>query len=88
MGYAEDTGSAPSCSKEALLAMLSLQSDPSIIKGQMGSWIWRVIGSRPEIVYISRQVQHGPKIATLQSYSMGQGGQFLISEAPETNSYC
>ena len=56
-----------SCSKEASLAMLSLQSATSIIKGQMGSWIWRVIGSRPEIVYISRQVEHRPKIATLWS---------------------
>ena len=60
-----------SCSKEASLAMLSLQSAASVIRGQMGSWIWRVTGSRPEIVYISRPVQHVPTCAALRSYSLG-----------------
>ena len=71
IGYAEGPGSAPSCSKEASLAMLSLQSATSIINGQVGNLIWKVIGSTSEIVYIYWQVQHVPTIAILRAYSTG-----------------
>ena len=51
--------------------MLNFKSAASIIKGQMCSWMWRIIGSRHEIVYISRKVQHVPTIATLKEYNIG-----------------
>ena len=71
IGYAEGPGSAPSCSNKASVAMLNFKSAASIIKGQMSSWMWRIIGSRHEIVYISRKVQHVPTIATLKEYNIG-----------------
>ena len=71
LGYAEVPGSAPSCSNEASVAMLSFESAASIIKGQMSSRMWRAIGSRREIVYISRKVQHVPTIVTLRAYNIG-----------------
>ena len=71
IGYAEGPGSDPSCSNKASVAMLSFKSAASIIKGQMSSWMWRVIGSRREIVYISRKVRHVPTITTLRVYNIG-----------------
>lgn len=46
-----------SCSKETLVAMLSLQGVASRTQGIMGNWVWRVIGSGLVRASTSRRVQ-------------------------------